>query len=61
MKRPVGRPELYPIKKLVRMDKNMSDAIEHWRRQQAPPISTTDAIRQLIASGLEKLGRKGRK
>jgi len=49
---PRGRPELYPIKKLIRFDQDMLDAIDDWRRQQTPIPTVTDAMRALIKLGL---------
>jgi hypothetical protein len=59
-KKRVGRPEMYPVKKLIRIDEAMNDGIERWRRQQTPALTTTDAIRALIAIGLEKPARARR-
>jgi len=49
---PRGRPELYPIKKLIRFDRGMLDAVDDWRRQQTPIPTVTDAMRALIKLGL---------
>jgi len=49
---PRGRPELYPVKKLIRFDQEMLDAIDDWRRQETPIPPVTDAIRRLIELGL---------
>jgi hypothetical protein len=46
------RPEMYPVKKLIRIDEAINDGIERWRRQQTPVPTVTDAIRALIALGL---------
>ena len=49
---PRGRPELYPIKKLIRFDQKMLDDIDEWRRHQTPIPTVTDAMRALIKLGL---------
>jgi hypothetical protein len=48
----VGRPELYPVKKVIGFDQAMLDAIDRWRRQQTPIPTVSDAIRKLIELGL---------
>ncbi len=48
----VGRPELYPVKKLIGFDHEMLTAIERWRRRRTPVPSVSDAIRHLIERGL---------
>jgi hypothetical protein len=62
-KKRVGRPEIYPVKKLIRIDEDMNDGIERWRKQQTPVPTVTDAIRALIALGLAAPQKrtKGRK
>jgi hypothetical protein len=50
---PRGRPELYPIKKVIGFDQSMLDAIDHWRREQTPIPTVSDAIRALVELGLE--------
>jgi hypothetical protein len=47
-----GRPELYPIKKVIGFDQEMLDAIEEWRRHQTPIPNVSDAIRALVQLGL---------
>lgn len=47
------RPEIYPIKKLVKFSTDMLDAIESWRAKQRPIPNVSDAIRQLIEIGLK--------
>jgi hypothetical protein len=47
-----GRPELYPVKKVIGFDRSMLDAIDHWRRQQTPIPTVSDAIRALVELGL---------
>jgi len=49
---PRGRPELYPIKKLIRFDQNMLDNVEEWRRGQTPIPPVSEAIRRLVERGL---------
>jgi hypothetical protein len=60
-KKRVGRPEMYPVKKLIRIDETMNDGIERWRRQQTPALTVTDAIRGLIALGLAAPLKRPRK
>lgn len=50
----MGRPPLYPVKKVVGFDQKMLDAVEKWRRKQTPIPSVSDAIRQLVTRGLER-------
>jgi hypothetical protein len=52
----VGRPELYPVKKLIGFDGEMLGAIERWRRRQTPVPSVSDAIRHLVDRGLSSEG-----
>ena len=47
-----GRPEKYPVKKVIGFDQEMLDAIDEWRRQQMPIPTVSDAIRALIENGL---------
>jgi hypothetical protein len=50
---PRGRPELYPVKKVIGFDQSMLDAIDHWRRRQTPIPTVSDAIRALVELGLD--------
>jgi hypothetical protein len=50
----LGRPELYPIKKLIGFTKEMLAGVEEWRRKQKPSLSFSDAIRRLVELGLKK-------
>lgn len=49
----MGRPELYPIKKLVRFDEAMVAAIDIWRKKQKPAPNVNEAIRRLVELGLK--------
>jgi hypothetical protein len=49
----MARPEMYPVKKLVKFSADMLDAIEKWRSKQRPIPNVSDAIRQLIEAGLK--------
>ena len=49
---PRGRPELYPVKKIIGFDQSMLDAIDDWRREQTPIPTVSDAIRALVELGL---------
>jgi regulatory protein YycI of two-component signal transduction system YycFG len=49
-----GRPEKYPVKKVIGFDQEMLDAIDEWRRQQMPIPTVSDAIRALVRQGLKK-------
>jgi len=49
----MSRPEIYPVKKLVKFSTSMLDAIETWRAKQRPIPNVSDAIRQLIEAGLK--------
>jgi hypothetical protein len=58
---PRGRPELYPIKKLIRFDQKMLDDIDEWRRHQTPIPTVTDAIRALLEQALAAAPKRARK
>jgi hypothetical protein len=47
-----GRPELYPVKKVIGFDQSMLDAIDQWRRRRTPIPTVSDAIRALVELGL---------
>lgn len=47
-----GRPEKFPIKKVIGFDQEMLDAIDQWRRQQTQIPNLSDAIRELINIGI---------
>jgi hypothetical protein len=47
-----GRPELYPVKKVIGFDQSMLEAIDQWRRLQTPIPTVSDAIRALVELGL---------
>src|SRR4051794_35070890 len=47
-----GRPELYPIKKLLAFDRQIIDAVEKWRGGQTPIPTVSEAIRRLIEQAL---------
>ncbi len=48
----MGRPELYPIKKVIGFDQKMMEAIEKWRAKQQPIPTVSDAIRLLVKAAL---------
>jgi hypothetical protein len=47
-----GRPEKYPIKKVIGFDQEMLDAIDEWRRRKTPIATVSDAIRELLQKAL---------
>lgn len=49
----MGRPPLYPIKKIVGFDEKLLAAIDRWRAKQKPVMNVSDAIRALIRRGLD--------
>jgi hypothetical protein len=51
---PAGRPELFPIKKVIGFDQKMVDAIDAWRRRQSDVPTFSDAVRRLLAKGLAR-------
>ena len=51
--RPMPRPELYPVKKVIGFDQAQLSAIDKWRRRQDPIPSVSEAIRKLVAVGLK--------
>ena len=48
----IGRPETYPIKKVVGFSEEMIEAVENWRAKQKPVPNVSEAIRRLVALGL---------
>jgi hypothetical protein len=48
----MGRPELYPVKKVIGFKKEMLAAIDKWRRKQEPIPSVSDAVRRLLEQAL---------
>jgi hypothetical protein len=52
MARGPGRPELYPIRKLIQFDQAMLDAIKGWRQLQHPIPTVSEAIRVLVGMSL---------
>ena len=50
---PMGRPEIYPIKKLIGFNQQMIDGIEAWRLKQKPEVNLSEAIRRLVELGLK--------
>jgi hypothetical protein len=50
----IGRPELYPVKKIIGFDKGMLAAVDDWRRTQTPVPNVSDAIRALVTLGLQR-------
>lgn len=51
----VGRPELYPVKKLIGLDAATAAAIEAWCRAQPEPRPTaSDAIRGAVREWLDR-------
>jgi hypothetical protein len=49
-----GRPEKYPVKKVIGFDQDMLDAIDEWRRQKTPIPTVSDAIRALLQKALSE-------
>jgi hypothetical protein len=47
------RPEVYPVRKLIKFSEDMLDTIDKWRAKQRPIPNVSDAIRQLIEAGLK--------
>jgi hypothetical protein len=43
-----GRPELYPVKKLIGFDQKMLDAVEAWAAKQHDKPSLSEAIRRMV-------------
>jgi hypothetical protein len=48
----MGRPELYPVKKVIGFDEKMLEAVEKWRGKQKPIPSVSETIRTLVEIGL---------
>jgi hypothetical protein len=49
----LGRPEIYPVKKVIGFDDAMIKAIEDWRKKQKPAPNVSEAIRRLVELGLK--------
>ena len=49
----LGRPEVYPIKKVIGFDEEMLGAVDNWRRKQKPIPNVSEAIRRLVDLGLK--------
>jgi hypothetical protein len=49
----MGRPEIYPVKKVIGFKQETLDRVERWRAKQRPIPSVSDAIRQLVERGLK--------
>ena len=49
---PAGRPELFPVKKVIGFDRELIAAVDVWRRRQADVPTFSDAVRRLLAKGL---------
>ena len=54
LKMKLGRPEVYPIKKVIGFDEDMLGAVDDWRRKQKPIPNVSEAIRRLVEKGLKK-------
>lgn len=50
------KPELYPIKKLIRLDQETLDAIETFRAEQKPIPNQSEAIRKILRDYLVSYG-----
>jgi hypothetical protein len=50
----IGRPEIYPIKKVIGFSEEMIEAVEQWRAKQRPVPNVSEAIRQLVEIALRK-------
>ena len=49
----LGRPEVYPIKKVIGFDEVMLEAVDDWRRKQTPIPNVSESIRRLVELGLK--------
>jgi hypothetical protein len=50
---PAGRPEIFPVKKVIGFDQKMIADVDAWRRKQSDLPNFSDAVRRLIAKGLK--------
>lgn len=48
----MGRPPLYPIKKIIGFDQELLDAIDAWRRTQTPIPNVSEAVRVILTDWL---------
>lgn len=54
-----GRPEQFPVKKVLGFDQAMIDAIDAWRRDQPTIPNQSQAIRSILSEHLRALGYLG--
>lgn len=52
----LGRPMLFPVKKLLRLDQETSDALDVAGRDLVPGGSASDGIRAILRDWLETRG-----
>jgi hypothetical protein len=55
----MARPERFPIKLVLGINKRIDQALADWRRHQADLPSRSEAIRRLIAQALSAEKAKG--
>lgn len=56
MPRPVGRPELFPIKKLIGLPEDTHKAVQQFQADESHDCGYSEAVRRLLRESLEKLG-----
>ena len=49
----IGRPETYPVKKVIGFTEEMMETVESWRAKQRPVPNLSEAIRRLVELGLK--------
>lgn len=52
----MAKPEIFPVRKLLRMDTETAAAIEAFRRSQKPKPNASEAMRRLMQDRLIELG-----
>jgi hypothetical protein len=53
----IGRPETYPVKKVIGFSEEMIRSVETWRAKQKPVPNVSEAIRRLVELGLKAKGK----
>jgi hypothetical protein len=56
-KKSAGRPEQFPIKKVIGFEAGMLETVDEWRRKQTPIPTVSEAIRRLVELGLKVKGK----
>lgn len=52
----MGKPSLYPVKKVIGFDETLLKAVDAWRGGRTPIPNVSDAIRQILSKHLRQKG-----